>query len=933
MVGDNVEQKTRALMDSRSYNDSNQDRYGTVHREITEFVIDVALYHNQLDESHGRFKEITNKKTQIYEDIFMDRAGAIGAWAGNPARTTGTLLVEWAKKLTATAMTEGRTLGTILAKLTPYFENATNATDLVTRLCNNLKTNQWRSANVPDPLSEKIIDFLKVCLLDIIKILDSRIPGASDTLFTFYKNFFASIYDTHTNHPRLSIDRGVIGTVASGGTPASWDQIYAADPILTIDDLIKHTSHHEHTKTLLEAIARDSDSLVKRFFGGIMGIIDEFAEDMYKAVPYSYTTLNSSPQAREFYKRTYKKWYSLSNETQNFYRKYVELFYLDGSGWKRVDEGDLERAESKYGFDKLRINFVKKDTWASILTVGLETACAAALQNTATYYSTNLTFNGPTSPSTPVSFAGLVGGNPKRRTRRSSRPKILVGGDPPIGVYADHTFVFQNDLPKIIGDFVIMYKPDTNGKLVPQAPTEGEFRKLYKTIREDPQASKKKYRESNKTLFSIHIPSLIRHSIQDIDFGEPSDVQLDDSEWDVPLDGLPTDDVVYIGNERYKVVVENGVVRNIPIELSRPLDEYFPQGKCYGTLVNGSTKDCPTFFKCIIDGNSDDAETCIEKLIASPNGFFNAAISEIKHLHPLLALQTLKRFGFDEYTEFDPVAGQDLRKVMGVKRWLKEKVPTTFGSATENMIRGNSNHILNYLNLLSQYVNANPKIMNISYNGHPSTGKTPVPPGIAGKLGLSYEIPIMRKSDYDAINLQFQSKLRRSAGPDPYGLKGPFAAFNGRILPFFGRPYPIQRGGGPNCDRAVASIKNNNGFRLGEYWRAIKTELAKKNHKLNNRDEVIIESRIERYLDEETSILKSLCQIDGYNDLLDAYKEHSPEIVSLLDVQKVVETFNKLHSKHESNEAALAKAFALIASKLDEAVEEAASRKINLGPR
>ena len=164
---------------------------------------------------------------------------------------------------------------------------------------------------------------------------------------------------------------------------------------------------------------------------------------------------------------------------------------------------------------------------------------------------------------------------------------------------------------------------------------------------------------------------------------------------------------------------------------------------CYGTMATG---DCEAYINdCLLNDNGD--LTACAGFWSQPN-FYNVAAESIKKMHPTIALQTLKKFGFKTRAENDPVLGATIQKVIPVTTWIKNVLAKAWGQKqgangkTLQTILENNENVLSYLRLLVDYVNANPAILNREkYAGQTveALGRIQVPDYVA-KLG----IPLMR---------------------------------------------------------------------------------------------------------------------------------------------------------------------------------------------
>jgi hypothetical protein len=84
----------------------------------------------------------------------------------------------------------------------------------------------------------------------------------------------------------------------------------------------------------------------------------------------------------------------------------------------------------------------------------------------------------------------------------------------------------------------------------------------------------------------------------------------------------------------------------------------------------------------------------------------------VANLHPKFALAILKSFGFHRKMCKDKVAGRQIEKIQSAAEWIEKFINKKFTDpATVEKIKGNQK-LVNFLNLLSQLVNANPSVLN-----------------------------------------------------------------------------------------------------------------------------------------------------------------------------------------------------------------------------
>ncbi len=270
---------------------------------------------------------------------------------------------------------------------------------------------------------------------------------------------------------------------------------------------------------------------------------------------------------------------------------------------------------------------------------------------------------------------------------------------------------------------------------------------------------------------------------------------------------------------------------------------------CYGTYVYADGEECQKWAKAVLDTNNDVDFT---NFLKTKNGdFFNIAVTSLRKMHPVMAVQILKKFGFRKYCYYDEKAGTELYKIESVEHWLKHVVQNDFyviKSEVENLLKSHNGYKLKmYLTLICEYVNCNPGIINKNYKGcsdnqtiHAQPGYFQVPED-AAKLGLA-EPSKSRKEEMLFSTTQSYNVIASTA-------IGIIETFKDK-----GKPLPAE----------------------------IQNELEKK---------------IRKYKVMQDELVKTLCYIDNYINAMD--KNSQP--TSLPTMEKIGERLSKLTGKELMN--------------------------------
>lgn len=339
--------------------------------------------------------------------------------------------------------------------------------------------------------------------------------------------------------------------------------------------------------------------------------------------------------------------------------------------------------------------------------------------------------------------------------------------------------------------------------------------------------------------------------------------------------------------------------------------------KCYGTNLNVDDATCKRFiFECLLSQDEKALETCLKDIPLKAD-FFNVASQDITNLHPVLALRILQQFGFHKYPEHDDTANMQLYKVESVAHWLKTYLEPKYGSGALNtMIQQDGQHyILAYLDLVSQYVNANPSILNKQYSGDSdeALGKLDKMKSAYGKqLGLQWEVPKPNSSFIfsDVGRLRGHLQQLRASRNLPFvhvsGQRGLYTPYGRQLTP--GVSF-LQTGGGGKCDLVFKRL-NESGHVSGaqvieSYMNAVLSELAKRNKSLNPTDKKNIAAHLQKYREVEIELQRSLCYIDEFNTLSDVLQNYDSDILTEASLKKFVDRYSNINSKTQLTEGHL----------------------------
>lgn len=337
---------------------------------------------------------------------------------------------------------------------------------------------------------------------------------------------------------------------------------------------------------------------------------------------------------------------------------------------------------------------------------------------------------------------------------------------------------------------------------------------------------------------------------------------------------------------------------------------------CYGTGAKelydadgNSLNKCTKFmFECLLSNDENALDQCISNL--QVKGFANAAVDDIKNLHPILALRILQQFGFHKYKVHDSQAGFAIYKVESVDSWIKNYLTKHFAPQKlgELLNNGPSQPLFQYLNLMAQFVNANPAILNKGFSGKSREAVgIPVLTEFANKLGLKPE-QINKATRIYELNRLRNHLVWATPNIRSNVLRSPFGTFTPGVSMMqsrsgFGGLTNMMMGGGDKCDNVYAKL-NNSGQVLGstlieKYLNAVILDFNHRGKSLDSQDERRMKDRVAQLKKLEDDLMKTLCYIDEFNSLADTFGDYSSGTMSEGTLTKLIERAETIVSKQQ----------------------------------
>jgi hypothetical protein len=587
-------------------------------------------------------------------------------------------------------------------------------------------------------------------------------------------------------------------------------------------------------------------------------VMDAFKAPTEGRFAGQYTTLDKSHCAKMVWENVYRRWDSLDDHTKDFFRTFVQLHKIpanctNGKTWEPVtDEGELSRDISSSNMCNYRINLVSK--------------C-------------------------PGSDRKLFG---------ETLPKL------PLNLVCDVWYTGSN------GN-VQRLKVEGNS-----AVTENFFRDLYNAVYHSADSASVDAKDLNVPgtfdaaknkltvpVFSSSRGEYVRKHLEALVNQKPrEDASVGDGSAYVNL----LDGNVWhkIGNT-YKKVVNGEVVES-------DLKNLKASDNCYSSGRAGSTEACHKhIFNCLLNDDATSLEQCVKNLENDSKPFAEIAREEINNIHPVVALRTLQRFGFHTHNVFDDEAGTRLKKVECVEHWLENFMKKTFTEAeVQNSIEGND-RLTAYLGMLTEFVNANPGILNKGFSGLTEEGAGAYQPSeFVKELGIERrEEPADGAEGLYSIR---RLKVHRGQMGKLIGHATPFdVTASGRVITPFGTAVSPgvavttvtkQAGGGDLHELAVKHVQN---YSSAEFLKTIVdgvvAELNNRNKQLSEKDSQKLKARVSELAKTEDELLKTIKYIEEYNKLMDLKHDYTEETGLTRDgLEQLVKRLSKLQTRQTHGE-------------------------------
>lgn len=815
------------IMTAGNHEDSTGMNPTDIHPDFTDFIVQTALYHRELDKSTRSGTILDLVSQEVYKEVY-------NLLSQTPTNLGNISSANLNLSLPALNVTPGTTIQSLLQV------NNSNIDTLLGILI---------SIGKDRPAGNSV---------DQTTLLNFNAPVGNLTLLQYIETFTnAGLMQNVFGSTNVTNSLNQLNNAAPPGSNLINNAKIASK--LNLDNVLlnrfSQIINEANRLGINPATVYSRFSVPNEKIGMINAITQAILAGIEEAVANAFSstyTTASNKYTEQFISKVYGKWDSLSEDSKNFYQSQIRLYKKNmNNKWEEVTSLFENEAKNAANFkDKYRVNLRK----VSI---------------------------GDLRPA----FWNLI-------------PKVPV-----------------NNVPRI-------YYYDASGRIQTYNVTSGDediLRELYMALYQgntfsqmpglvntyDPLRNKNDYPK-------LWIDKLVRSRLFQVQQKTYEKPKYDEQVFDFVTQNV----WMRSGDKLYTIKNGKKIYHNLDDKEFENL--LTSSNACFTSGAFEDKENCRLFMnECLLDKNPSNIMNCIR--VMEKQDFAQAAKNEINNMTPVVALNLLKRFGFRTYSAFDSEANMNLTKIERVSNWLKNYMKSKFDDKTVQAAIEGNDKILHYLNLVVDFVNSNPAILNSGYSGstEEKVGKYEVDP-YASKLG----IPIRRdntryKSLYniDLLDSSLRSGLYGSSLKKPLflqysnmsNLRSPFGDY---VLPGIGAVMNIQSGG--NIMSSFSSRVNegtiSSGTTLlrGIIYNLIK-QMGASGKKLNNEYMEKIMQKLEMMGKMEQQLMQNIKYISEYANLLDAIGDNRAESLSEKNLMDIVNTHQNLYTKHGNEERSFVK--------------------------
>lgn len=363
-------------------------------------------------------------------------------------------------------------------------------------------------------------------------------------------------------------------------------------------------------------------------------------------------------------------------------------------------------------------------------------------------------------------------------------------------------------------------------------------------------------------------------------------------------------------------MMRNGKIESIDRKAQSTFEMIKFANQCYGYGLPNNDDRCNILIsQCLLNNDDTQLTAGLKSLLGTD--FFKKSTDQIKDLHPVLACRLLQRLGFRKYLDRDDsIAGRPIWKVESVDHWLKSKMASKFtDDVLQGLINNNeTNGLLRYLNLVSQYVNCNPAILNPGTNVRTMEGVGAYRVDSDTKrMGIKAQMPIPNDgTSCYRDDLHRLGVMRAQKFPVlPIALNPTMGPFSNAITPMSmlatGARFGMA-GGGCQNNAVIRDLYNRcSGSKiLKDYLHALIETVESQGKALDPKDKAKIHERINQLQDIETELIRTICYMDEYIKITDVFADdYASDTLNRGHLQTFTNRYRYMLDKQQNAETSL----------------------------
>lgn len=304
--------------------------------------------------------------------------------------------------------------------------------------------------------------------------------------------------------------------------------------------------------------------------------------------------------------------------------------------------------------------------------------------------------------------------------------------------------------------------------------------------------------------------------------------------------------------------------------------------KCFNT---GATNCIGMLNDCILNNKEDSLPACITHFDNMTSAHFDSVRADILEMHPSIAIKLLKTFGFRKREVYNEGEKRHLYQVQEVSDWLNSMSDnTTIANARKNT------NLLRYLNLLVQYVNRNPGVLNKGYSPSNASNYSPTSSYYATSYGIKKRYEPVTEEEYNKYKLR--QTIIHTKAPTPQHITMPYgfpmlyqtsSQFGGS---YYGQTNNFVIKGYNNTNCGPNFVKKQLDFTINE--------LTKRGKRIDPDLVAKINKDIDNMRHYEDQALTTLRLIEEYKRIIDLNQDYRQDFISEDNLRILIDKSNKI---------------------------------------